>query len=140
MWNIFVQHFLSSTNFFLFWFLSINILFMQTPCCNKFYKCRFCHDENETHHFDRKTLTELICSECNTRQTVREQCENCGVRFGKVSSWAILKYIFLPIGTQKYLKEMSSSYNKFSKSIVNKTKNSFETLDTFFFNDIRFLQ
>ncbi|KAH8350742.1 hypothetical protein KR084_006912 [Drosophila pseudotakahashii] len=54
-----------------------------TPCCNKFYKCRFCHDENETHHFDRKTLTELICSECNTRQTVREQCENCGVRFGK---------------------------------------------------------
>nr|ABJ17029.1 IP13327p [Drosophila melanogaster] len=54
-----------------------------TPCCNKFYKCRFCHDENETHHFDRKTLTELICSECNTRQTVREQCLNCGVRFGK---------------------------------------------------------
>ncbi|XP_039492398.1 RING finger and CHY zinc finger domain-containing protein 1 isoform X2 [Drosophila santomea] len=54
-----------------------------TPCCNKFYKCRFCHDENETHHFDRKTLTELICSECNTRQTVREQCVNCGVRFGK---------------------------------------------------------
>ncbi|XP_017111411.1 RING finger and CHY zinc finger domain-containing protein 1 [Drosophila elegans] len=54
-----------------------------TPCCNKFYKCRFCHDENETHHFDRKTLTELICSECNRRQTVREQCENCGVRFGK---------------------------------------------------------
>ncbi|XP_026842934.1 RING finger and CHY zinc finger domain-containing protein 1 [Drosophila persimilis] len=54
-----------------------------TPCCNKFYKCRFCHDENETHHFDRKTLTELICSECNTRQTVQEQCENCGVRFGK---------------------------------------------------------
>ncbi|KAH8391746.1 hypothetical protein KR215_001500, partial [Drosophila sulfurigaster] len=54
-----------------------------TPCCNKFYKCRFCHDENESHHFDRKTLTELICSECNTRQKVQEQCENCGVRFGK---------------------------------------------------------
>ncbi|XP_032591877.1 RING finger and CHY zinc finger domain-containing protein 1 [Drosophila grimshawi] len=54
-----------------------------TPCCNKFYKCRFCHDENESHHFDRKTLTELICSECNTRQKVQEQCEECGVRFGK---------------------------------------------------------
>ncbi|KAH8377473.1 hypothetical protein KR093_005644, partial [Drosophila rubida] len=54
-----------------------------TPCCNKFYKCRFCHDENESHHFDRKTLTELICSECNTRQKVQEQCEKCGVRFGK---------------------------------------------------------
>ncbi|XP_046805887.1 transcriptional repressor NF-X1 homolog isoform X1 [Lucilia cuprina] len=54
-----------------------------TPCCNKFYKCRFCHDENETHHFDRKTLTELICSECNTRQKVQERCQNCGIRFGK---------------------------------------------------------
>ncbi|XP_053961245.1 rho GTPase-activating protein gacU [Anastrepha ludens] len=54
-----------------------------TPCCNKFYKCRFCHDENESHHFDRKTLTELICSECNTRQKVQEQCEACGTRFGK---------------------------------------------------------
>ncbi|XP_067620821.1 putative uncharacterized protein DDB_G0285119 [Eurosta solidaginis] len=54
-----------------------------TPCCNKFYKCRFCHDENESHHFDRKTLTELICSECNKRQKVQEQCEACGTRFGK---------------------------------------------------------
>ncbi|XP_036226451.2 protein kinase 4 [Bactrocera oleae] len=54
-----------------------------TPCCNKFYKCRFCHDENESHHFDRKTLTELICSACNTRQKVQEQCEACGTRFGK---------------------------------------------------------
>lgn len=54
-----------------------------TPCCNKFYKCRYCHDEKETHHFDRKTLTELICVECNTRQKVQEQCEKCFVRFGK---------------------------------------------------------
>ncbi|XP_073824254.1 ring finger and CHY zinc finger domain containing 1 isoform X2 [Musca autumnalis] len=54
-----------------------------TPCCNKFYKCRFCHDENESHHFDRKTLTELICTECNTRQKVQDRCQNCGIRFGK---------------------------------------------------------
>ncbi|XP_061395714.1 uncharacterized protein LOC133331333 [Musca vetustissima] len=54
-----------------------------TPCCNKFYKCRFCHDENESHHFDRKTLTELICTECNTRQKVQDRCQSCGIRFGK---------------------------------------------------------
>lgn len=57
----------------------------QTPCCNKFYKCRYCHDENENHHFDRKTLNELICTECNTRQKVQEKCEFCGTQFGKVS-------------------------------------------------------
>ncbi|KAL5282066.1 RCHY1 family protein [Megaselia abdita] len=54
-----------------------------TPCCNKFYKCRYCHDENENHHFDRKTLNELICTECDTRQKVQEKCEYCGTQFGK---------------------------------------------------------
>lgn len=61
------------------------IFFLQTPCCGKFYKCRYCHDENEDHHFDRKTLTELICANCDTRQKVQAECERCGVRFGKVS-------------------------------------------------------
>uniref|UniRef100_A0A182IKD6 Vitellogenin n=1 Tax=Anopheles atroparvus TaxID=41427 RepID=A0A182IKD6_ANOAO len=54
-----------------------------TPCCNKFYMCRYCHDENETHLFNRKTVTELICTECNTRQRVQAECEKCGVRFGR---------------------------------------------------------
>uniref|UniRef100_A0A2M3Z639 Putative vitellogenin n=1 Tax=Anopheles braziliensis TaxID=58242 RepID=A0A2M3Z639_9DIPT len=54
-----------------------------TPCCNKFYMCRYCHDENETHFFNRKTVTELICTECNTRQRVQAECEKCGVRFGR---------------------------------------------------------
>ncbi|KOB73020.1 putative vitellogenin [Operophtera brumata] len=53
-----------------------------TPCCNKVYICRYCHDENEQHYFNRKTVTELICTECDTRQRVQEECENCGVRFG----------------------------------------------------------
>ncbi|XP_053662904.1 RING finger and CHY zinc finger domain-containing protein 1 [Anopheles marshallii] len=54
-----------------------------TPCCNKFYMCRYCHDENETHFFNRKTVTELICTECDTRQRVQAECEKCGVRFGR---------------------------------------------------------
>ncbi|XP_031623134.1 RING finger and CHY zinc finger domain-containing protein 1 [Contarinia nasturtii] len=54
-----------------------------TPCCGNFYNCRYCHDENEDHHFDRKTLTELICTNCDTRQKVQAECANCGIRFGK---------------------------------------------------------
>ncbi|KAF9820454.1 hypothetical protein SFRURICE_009873 [Spodoptera frugiperda] len=54
-----------------------------TPCCNKVYVCRYCHDENEQHYFNRKSVTELICTECDKRQKVQEECENCGVRFGK---------------------------------------------------------
>ncbi|VVC93653.1 RING finger and CHY zinc finger domain-containing protein 1-like isoform X1 [Leptidea sinapis] len=56
-----------------------------TPCCNKFYMCRYCHDENEQHYFNRKSVTELICTECDTRQKVQDACESCGVRFGKYS-------------------------------------------------------
>lgn len=57
-----------------------------TPCCKKIYSCRYCHDENENHYFNRKTVSELICTECNTRQKVQANCSNpdCGVRFGKV--------------------------------------------------------
>lgn len=54
-----------------------------TPCCNKFYMCRYCHDEYETHFFNRKTVTELVCTECDTRQRVQAECEKCGVRFGR---------------------------------------------------------
>lgn len=57
-----------------------------TPCCNKLYMCRYCHDEHETHYFNRKTVTQLICTECDTRQRVQAECEKCGVRFGKVSA------------------------------------------------------
>ncbi|VVC93656.1 unnamed protein product [Leptidea sinapis] len=54
-----------------------------TPCCNKVYMCLYCHDENEVHYFNKKSVRELICTECDTRQKVREECESCGVRFGK---------------------------------------------------------
>lgn len=51
--------------------------------------CRYCHDEYETHFFNRKTVTELVCTECDTRQRVQAECEKCGVRFGRVSRLVI---------------------------------------------------
>ncbi|XP_067001740.1 RING finger and CHY zinc finger domain-containing protein 1 [Anabrus simplex] len=54
-----------------------------TPCCNKIYTCRFCHDENESHPVNRKEVTELVCMKCNTQQKVQAECENCSLRFGK---------------------------------------------------------
>lgn len=55
----------------------------QTPCCNKVYTCRFCHDEQEAHTVKRKEVTELICVVCETRQPVQATCQKCHVRFGK---------------------------------------------------------
>ncbi|XP_054277754.1 RING finger and CHY zinc finger domain-containing protein 1 [Macrosteles quadrilineatus] len=54
-----------------------------TPCCDKVYTCRFCHDENETHPLNRKDVTELVCGNCSTRQKVQAECEKCRLRFGK---------------------------------------------------------
>lgn len=66
-------------------YLTESFLFMwQTPCCQKVYTCRFCHDEKEDHTMNRKEVTELICTVCETRQPVQADCRNCGVRFGKV--------------------------------------------------------
>lgn len=69
-------------------------LYFQTPCCNKIYTCRFCHDENESHCVNRKDVTELVCTNCDTRQKVQAECENCSLRFGKVSQFC-LKYVVL---------------------------------------------
>ena len=65
-----------------FSFLSLSV-YSQTPCCKKLYSCRYCHDDHENHTFNRKTVTELICTECETRQKVQTNCQNCGIRFGK---------------------------------------------------------
>ncbi|CRK99585.1 CLUMA_CG012897, isoform A [Clunio marinus] len=54
-----------------------------SPCCGKVYSCRFCHDDAESHAFNRKQLEELICTECETRQRVQTNCEKCGIRFGR---------------------------------------------------------
>lgn len=57
------------------------ILQFQTPCCNKIYTCRFCHDDGETHELDREAVKEIVCSLCYTRQEKQTNCKNCHVRF-----------------------------------------------------------
>lgn len=39
----------------------------------------------EDHSVNRKEITELICTTCDTRQRVQAECEQCGTRFGKVN-------------------------------------------------------
>lgn len=53
-----------------------------SPCCGKIYTCRHCHNDSEDHEIDRFSIQEIICTECDYRQGVKEKCENCGVSFG----------------------------------------------------------
>lgn len=57
-----------------------------TDCCNKYYSCRICHDENEDHTLDsRKSVNKIKCIKCNTEQSISNECinSNCKIEFGK---------------------------------------------------------
>ena len=54
-----------------------------SPCCEKIYACRFCHNDNESHEINRFEVKEIICSKCDCRQSVRNKCMDCGIQFAK---------------------------------------------------------
>lgn len=54
-----------------------------SPCCQKIYNCRLCHNENESHEINRKQISTIICSLCNIQQPVSNLCINCNIQFCK---------------------------------------------------------
>lgn len=61
-----------------------------SPCCQKVCTCRLCHDElfntlslNSTEHkLNRFEIKEVVCSNCNKQQSVKQYCEDCNTCFG----------------------------------------------------------
>ena len=49
---------------------------IETPCCEKWYPCRICHDENETHNLVRSSTNLMKCRSCNLIQPVAMFCSN----------------------------------------------------------------
>lgn len=60
---------------------------LEAPCCQKVYSCRICHDEEweadykKCHQLKRQEVTHIICTICQHRQTVSNNCELCGIQF-----------------------------------------------------------
>eukprot|EP00644_Phytophthora_capsici_P011188 jgi/Phyca11/110373/e_gw1.18.93.1 len=54
-------------------------------CCGKWYPCRFCHDDNEDHAFDRYAVDTVSCMKCDTVQPIGQICmnEDCKCEFGR---------------------------------------------------------
>tara|TARA_B100001094_G_C18160719_1_gene789145 strand:- start:378 stop:1262 length:885 start_codon:yes stop_codon:yes gene_type:complete len=50
-------------------------------CCDKFYSCRLCHDENEDHPIDRYKIKTIICKKCKTIQDKSNKCIDCNIEF-----------------------------------------------------------
>ncbi|KAL7522893.1 hypothetical protein ACHAWX_007774 [Stephanocyclus meneghinianus] len=57
-----------------------------SPCCNKVFGCRVCHDEMSAAcgPMDRFAIKEIVCKECNTRQSSSTNaCFSCGIAFAE---------------------------------------------------------
>ena len=54
-----------------------------TPCCNAVHACRLCHDDKTDHKLDVKSVTHILCTECQATQPVGKTCIQCGTEFGK---------------------------------------------------------
>jgi len=58
-----------------------------SPCCQKEFKCRLCHDEHyelqeDDHKLDRFKVSQIVCNYCDHQQHVQQNCEKCDVCFG----------------------------------------------------------
>lgn len=43
---------------------------IRSPCCQKLFTCRLCHDHASDHTMDRQEVTEMLCMRCGTLQPV----------------------------------------------------------------------
>lgn len=55
---------------------------LVSPCCDKVYSCRLCHDNNEDHILDRYSVSKIRCNTCDTLQDVSNKCITCSCNFG----------------------------------------------------------
>lgn len=53
-----------------------------SPCCNKEYTCRLCHDDAENHELNRQKVQKVKCAKCHHVQQVQKSCEKCDTVFG----------------------------------------------------------
>lgn len=59
---------------------------LYASCCNKYYVCRRCHDEEheekDNHVLNRYTVEKIKCEKCRNEQPPSQNCTNCGICFG----------------------------------------------------------
>ena len=52
-------------------------------CCNKYYDCHLCHNEQNDHKMSRKKICKVICVNCNCENPPINNCIDCNITFGK---------------------------------------------------------
>ena len=53
-------------------------------CCDKWFMCRLCHDEQCDHQINRYETDTIRCKNCRTVQGISNCCTNCETEFGEL--------------------------------------------------------
>lgn len=51
---------------------------LQCSTCERWYTCRFCHDEVEDHSLNRRATKNMLCMLCGHAQAAAGECQGCG--------------------------------------------------------------
>mgnify|MGYP003706167255 CR=1 FL=1 len=55
-----------------------------TECCQQYYCCWKCHNEQNNHSLDQKyDLSHIKCRQCNTINEFSNECSHCHIQFNK---------------------------------------------------------
>ena len=60
-----------------------NNIQVYAKCCNKYYDCHLCHNEENNHKFNRYSLNKIKCTDCSTENNLGNTCIECKVTFAK---------------------------------------------------------
>jgi hypothetical protein len=52
-------------------------------CCNKYYDCHLCHNEQNDHKMSRKKICKVKCMNCNCENPPINNCIDCNITFAK---------------------------------------------------------
>lgn len=67
---------------------------LQCSTCERWYSCRFCHDEREEHSLIRAETKNMLCMHCSRPQPAQQDCRYCGVQCSKYYCGKVCKRIF----------------------------------------------
>jgi RING finger/CHY zinc finger protein 1 len=56
---------------------------IYAECCNKYYGCNLCHNENSDHRIKLKKINKIKCLNCYKENPITNECIECKTSFSK---------------------------------------------------------
>lgn len=58
-----------------------NNLLVYADCCNEYFECHICHNEEKGHILNRPLINKIKCINCNSINKIGTHCTNCKIEF-----------------------------------------------------------